>query len=82
MRTIIALLICAAPLAFAQVVSDDARAPAGTPNAVQPDASGARPGDEKMTCEQIQAELYALSSRLYHAAAIWLVRVVSHRRAW
>jgi hypothetical protein len=55
MRTFIVLLALAAPLALAQTHDPAAHgAPAGA------DASGARPGDDALTCEQIQAEMSSL----------------------
>jgi hypothetical protein len=63
MRTKVVLLMCAAPLAFAQALADDNHAPAAAPAMAQPDTSGARPGDDAMTCEQIQSELLNLSSQ-------------------
>jgi hypothetical protein len=57
MRAIPVFLIVAAPLAFAQTPHGST---ASTPP--QPDASGALPGDDALTCDQIQAQLNSIAS--------------------
>lgn len=54
MRTLIVLLALAAPLALAQTPGPGANGASGA------DASGARPGDDALTCEQIRAEMSSI----------------------
>jgi hypothetical protein len=54
MRAISVVLLLAAPLAFAQSHRDS--------TAAQPDASGALPGDDALTCEQLQTQLNSMAS--------------------
>jgi hypothetical protein len=57
MRTLLALLVLAAPSAFAQTHDPNVH---GQPAAT--DASGARPGDDTLTCEQLKAEMSAIAA--------------------
>lgn len=54
MRAIPVVLMLAAPLAFAQSRHDS--------TAAQPDASGALPGDDALTCEQLRTQLNSIAS--------------------
>jgi len=58
MRSLAVSLVLVAPLALAQPNSSTSRS---APEA-QADATGARPGDEALTCEQLQAELATASN--------------------
>jgi hypothetical protein len=55
MRALVVLLLLVAPLALAQT-----KGPKGS--AAAPPDPGARPGDEALTCEQIQAELSSVTA--------------------